>query len=387
MDRRGFTERENALIAFADVDDAAAEGVRARSQSAHRACRTAWCSATRRTLSWSGDRSKIFVGLKPQEAQAPRRDSTAVVEPVGNVDVWHWKDPVIQPVQMVRAQQDRNRTFTAAVLLAREEGRAACRRADGSRADHQGRQLGDRPGRQGLRQRLEAALNDIYRVNTATGERTPMLKAQERTLGLSPDGKYFLYWKDKNVWAYDIAANKHVNITAKAPVSFVNVEEDHVGEKPAYGVAGYTKDGKSVILDHRFDEWVVSLDGSGAPRNLTNGVGAKSQMRFRYVRSTRTTTRRRFGGGGGFGGRGGGGGQTIDLSKPIVLSAFGESTRRRASTQLDGDKLTKLVYEDRSFGRPIKAKNADRVLAHARDVRRLPGLLGHGFANSRILNG
>ena len=40
-------------------------------------------------------------------------------------------------------------------------------------------------------------LNDIYRVSTTTGERTPIIKGQERTLGLSPDGKYLLYWKDK----------------------------------------------------------------------------------------------------------------------------------------------------------------------------------------------
>ena len=57
-------------------------------------------------------------------------------------------------------------------------------------------------------------LSDVYRVSTTTGERTPVLKGQERTLGLSPNGKYFLYWKDKHIWSYDIAADKHVNITA-----------------------------------------------------------------------------------------------------------------------------------------------------------------------------
>ena len=37
-------------------------------------------------------------------------------------------------------------------------------------------------------------------------------------------------------------------------------------------------------------------------------------------------------------------------------------TKKSGYYQLDGDKLTKLVYEDRTFGRPIKAKNTDRVL-------------------------
>src|SRR5262249_18874696 len=157
--------------------------------------------------------------------------------------------------------------------------------------------------------------------------------------GLSPDGKYFLYWKDKHVWSYDIAADKHVNITKLAPVSFVNAEEDHVGEKPAYGISGFTKDGKSVILDHRYDLWTVALDGSAAPKNLTNGEGAKTETRLRYVALDAEGGAPAFGGGGG-GGRGGGGaGVTIDLSKPITLTAFTETDKKAGFYQLDGDKV------------------------------------------------
>ena len=358
MDRRGFTERENTLIAFVDVDDAQPKAF-VLDRKALGGLPDSMVISDKGTLSWSGDRSKIFVGLKAQEAQAPRRDSAAIVEPVGNVDVWHWKDPVIQPVQMVRAQQDRNRTFTAAVLLAEKKVvPLADAKMDRVQINKDGTWAIGQDDKEYVSD-WKPSMTDVYRVNTATGERTPMLKAQERSLGLSPDGKYFLYWKDKHVWAYDISANKHVNITAKAPVSFVNVEEDHPGEKPAYGVAGYSKDGKSVILDNRFDEWLVSLDGSAAPKNLTNGVGAKSQIRFRFVP-------RGAGGappaGGGGGGRGGGAAQTIDLAKPVLLSAFGDVDKKAGFYSLDGDKLTPLVFEDRSFGRPIKAKNSDRVL-------------------------
>ena len=385
VDRRGFTERENSLIAFENVDDAQPKSF-VLDRKALTGLPDSMVLSDKATLSWSGDHSKIFVGLKPQEAQAPRRDSTAVVEPVGNVDVWHWKDPVIQPVQMVRAQQDRNRTFTATVLLTeRKVVPLADTRMDRVQITKDGAWAIGQDDKDYISD-WKPAMSDIYRVNTATGDRTPMLKAQERALGLSPDGRYFLYWKDKQVWSYDIAANKHVNITGKAPVSFVNVEEDHFGEKPAYGVAGYTKDGKSVVLDNRFDEWVLSLDGSGTPRNLTNGVGAKAQMRFRYVRLDADDNAPAVGGGGGFGGRGGGGGQTIDLSKPIVLSAFGDVDKKSGFYSLDGDKLTKLVYEDRSFGRPIKAKNSDRVLLTRETYVEFPDYWVTRIPNSRILS-
>jgi dipeptidyl aminopeptidase/acylaminoacyl peptidase len=357
-DRRGFTQRENALVAFVDVDQAQPKAF-VLDRKALTGLPDSMVLSDRGTLSWSADRSKVFLGLKPQEAQPPRRDSTAIVEPVGNVDVWHWKDPVIQPVQMVRAQQERNRTFTAAVLLAeRKVVPLADARMDRVQITKDGAWAIGQDDKNYISD-WKPSMSDIYRVSTTTGERTPVLEAQERTLGLSPDGKYFLYWKDKQVWSYDIAANRHVNITAKAPVSFVNAEEDHFGEKPAYGIAGYTSDGKSVILDHRYDEWLVSLDGSGTPRNLTNGVGSKSRIRFRYVRLDDDDDRPA--GGGGFGGRGGGA-PTIDLSKPIVLSAFGDADKKSGFYSLDGERLTRLVFEDRSFGRPVKARNADRVL-------------------------
>ena len=363
MDRRGFTEKENTLVAFAGLDGPEpASFVLGRQQLS--GLPDSMVISEKGTLSWSPDHDKVFVGLKPQEARpAVRRDSTAVVEPVGNVDVWHWKDPYIQPVQMVRAQQDRNRTFTASVLLAQKK---VVPLAD-ARMD---RVQITKDGRWGIGQDdktyvddWKPQLSDIYRVSTTTGERTPVLKGQERTLGLSPDGKYFLYWKGGHVWSYDVAADKHVNITKSAPVSFVNVDDDHVGEKPAYGITGYTKDGKSVILDHKYDLWLVPLDGTGAARNLTNGAGTKNELRYRYVRLDSDDPPAGGAPAGFGGGRGGAGSSTtIDLSKPIVLSTFSEPNKKAGFARLDGDKLTTLVLEDRMFGRPIKAKNADRVL-------------------------
>src|SRR5580765_3763453 len=173
---------------------------------------------------------------------------------------------------------------------------------------------------------------DIYRVNTTTGERTLILKNQltgSGTLGISPNGHYFLYWKDNKFQAYDLDAATSRTLAGASPASFVDMEYDHPGPKPSYGIAGYTSDGKSVIVQQRYDLWVLPLDGSAA-RSLTNGAGAKNEMRFRYVR---TEPAEGAGGGpgggpGGGGGRGGGAArQTIDLSKPITLSAYGEYTK------------------------------------------------------------
>src|SRR4029078_2789641 len=134
-----------------------------------------------------------------------------------------------------------------------------------------------------LSRTTRSAVPTCSRVDWTPGGATPIATGLGRTFGLSPSSRYFLYWKDKQVWSYDLAANKTVNITAKAPVSFVNAEADHFGDKPAYGVTGYTKDEKYVILDHRYDLWLLSLDGSEAPRNLTNGAGTAKEKRVAYA--------------------------------------------------------------------------------------------------------
>ena len=70
----------------------------------------------------------------------------------------------------------------------------------------------------------------------------------------------------------------------------------------------------------------VPLDGS-APRNITNGAGAKGEIRFRYVRIEPADARGRRPGGGLVAAADAAAaarrGRSIS-SKPITLSAYGE---------------------------------------------------------------
>ncbi|MCP4727928.1 MAG: S9 family peptidase, partial [bacterium] len=183
---------------------------------------------------------------------------------------------------------------------------------------------------------------DLYCVNTETGERTLILEAQYRTYGISPDSKNFLYWKDSHVWNYKLESNKHTNLTESASVSFIDLESDYAGEKPPYGVAGWTKDENNVILYHKYDLFLQPLDG-GSPTNLTGGYGNDNEIRLRYVR---LDNEEKF----------------IDLSKTNLLSAYGQWTKKSGFCELSKGNLTELILEDRRFGRVYKAQKADRMM-------------------------
>ena len=139
----------------------------------------------------------------------------------------------------------------------------------------------------------------------------------------------------------------------------------------------------------RYDLWALPLDGSAA-RNLTNGAGTKSEIRFRYVRTEpRSEPRQRPAaarGGGGGGGRGGGGAARArrSISRSRSRSRPTASTPRRPGFyELANGELKELVYEDASFSNPVKAAKADKYPLHAPDVRRVPRPARVGSRTSR----
>ena len=69
-------------------------------------------------------------------------------------------------------------------------------------------------------------------IDLATGTRKLALKRARWYNGPSPDGKSFLYYEDGNYHVYSMESGQTRNITAAAPISFVDAEDDHNVIKP-----------------------------------------------------------------------------------------------------------------------------------------------------------
>ncbi len=301
-------------------------------------------------LNWSDDSERIFLGIKEQA------DEREELEGRANVDVYHWADVQPQSVQRVRANREKNRTWASVVNL--DGARLSfVRLADDSMESVTPAGASDWGiGRDPTPYQYEVSWGgskaDYFRVDLDTGERQPLAEGVGRQMGASDDGAWWLFLRDEQVIARDLASGEEVNLTESSGVDFVNRQDDHPYELPTYGVAGWTTDGESAVLYDRYDIWQVPLDG-GEAVNLTRGMGAADRIRFRVTRM----------GGGRGGGFGGGNDEGIDLDEPLFLSAYGDRTKKSGYFEVKkGREPQPLIWLDKSVGRPTKAEDADRII-------------------------
>ena len=281
----------------------------------------------------------IWFGVKKQEPKVKMSKDT-----IPNVDVWHWNDDKIQSVQMVRAGRDRKATMTAVyhydddryIQLADSQ----MDRLITSRHSRYKVGVDDKPYLSDVNWGVSPS--DLYRVDIVSGERVRFADEVNRSLEISPDGRYYIYQMDSALWVYDLEKNQKQNVSKSAPVNFMNMDHPYPHEKPPYGIAGWSKDGKSVIVNHEYDLWLLSLDGSKA-ENLTR-IGTENEIRFRYENMNTDE-------------------EWIDLSKPVMLNAYGEWTKKNGYyTVTKGKDPQKLVFDDAMYGSLQKARLADKIV-------------------------
>jgi dipeptidyl aminopeptidase/acylaminoacyl peptidase len=314
------------------------------------------------TLSVSKDGTRVFFACAPpapekkdEAADAPADETKAVV------DLWSYKDDYIQPIQKVRAERDRNRTYTAAYLIPEHKivqlADSAVETVTPSESaqwvmgsdDREYRPVAD----------YDEHYADAYLIDAVSGARTLLAKKQRGSMTWSPAGRYLLYFDGKDWNTISVPDGRKTNLTSGLGVKFFNEDSDTPGTPPAYGNGGWTRDGKSVLLYDRYDIWRASPDGAGA-RNMTAGYGRAHDLRLRYVRTEAENPGDRW----------------IDGGKPLLLQAenlktFGTGFFRAS---LEGGAPTQLLMSSKYMTAPVKAKDADVYLLTAQTFSEFPDL-------------
>ena len=313
----------------------------------------------RANLNFSLDGSHLFLGTAPPPEPEKNPDEEIPADEKVLVDLWTWKDDYVQPIQKVRAEQDRNRSYRAVydvqakkfVQLADDTMETIAPSNDGSYA------IGSDNRKYRVISDYDPGFTDYYLVNTADGSRKPLLTKQRFNVSLSPGAKYAIYFDGKDWYSYSVASGSTVNLTKDIAVHFYDEDNDVPSTPGSYGIAGWTKDDANVLIYDRYDLWQVAPDGSRA-RNLTDGVGRKEHTELRYVRLDPKE-------------------RSIDPDKPMLLRAENEDTRDSGFYR---DKVNsdappqKLLMAAKNFGNPTKAKDADVLIMTASRFDQFPDI-------------
>ena len=314
-----------------------------------------------RAPQWSEDGATIYVGVAPWPKKIDVKKSD---EDPATVEVWHWQDVNVISEQKLTAARDRDRNAPAAWHLA--TGKLVPLTGN-LKEDVRLPRTGSRVlALDGVPYQNDAMFgrnfSDVYQINLDTGARGEVARHLIPPVEFSPGGRYAMNFKEGDFWIYDLESGAVRNVTKDAKIGLTNKENDYpVSQKPAYGVAGWTRDDRSVIVYDSNDLWEISPNGATKPKRLTDG--SAEEIRYRYVRLSPT------GGGGGGGGRGGRGGagstEPIDLDKPVYLSLEGRWTKKTGYAVLQNGKVDRLLYQDKSVRGLEKARDAETMVYQA----------------------
>lgn len=300
----------------------------------------------RANLSFSLDGSRLFLGAAPPPEPEKNADEEVSADEKVIADLWHWKDDYIQPIQRVRAEQERQRSYRA-VYLTKEKRfvQLADESMENINPSIDGRFA---VGADNRAYRIESDHNpgysDYYVINASDGSRKAIRQKQRGGVSLSPGAKYAIFFDGKDWNSYSVADARVVNLTKSLGVNFYNEDNDTPDLPGSYGLAGWTKDDREVLIYDRYDVWVVSSDGSGA-KNLTDGVGRREKLAFRYVRLDPKE-------------------RSIDPAKTLLLRADNEETRDEGfyRERIGGGLPDKLLMGAKGYNNPTKAKDADVLM-------------------------
>jgi dipeptidyl aminopeptidase/acylaminoacyl peptidase len=293
-------------------------------------------------------------GTTMQFAVAPPPEDTVPADSLvgkARFDLWHWKDPALQPTQLLQVNQARNRTYTAVYHIPTKKLVQLTTDSFPSVQISDDAKIGLQST--GVPYDIERMWgdggNDVYLTDPATGARKLVAKKITGNAQLSPGGRYIVYF-DQNEWhTYNVATGKVTNITASTPSVHFEQETHSTPDDPGpWGIAGWTKDDRSVLINDRFDVWELDPTGTKPPVVLTDSLGRRENLTLRVLDLGRDADER-----------------FVDTTKPVWLSAFDEDTKASGfyKTRLDGRHAPeKVVMGDVRYGNPSKARNAETYL-------------------------
>ncbi len=319
-------------------------------------------------LKFSKSGKLIQFGIQPI---LPPKDTTLPEFERAGLDIWHYNDPALQPVQLKNLEADLKATEPvlynvlndSVVYLGKIKDKNILFTQDGD--GHFAYSIQDStyeiPSQwQGY------SLKDIYAINTHTGKRNLLQKAWKGNLFKSSfDGSRIIFYDEilKKYYAFD--SRNQTKVTIAKDIKFPLFDEDNdVPDDPnAYGIAKWMDDNESIIIYDRYDLWLVDVNGIKPSISLTKGRLSKTVFRFVETNEDR---------------------QAFMSNDTLLLKGYNEIDKSESISLLTmGNKqhtvINKLPMHITSIE---KAKYANEMVVMQEDEKTAPNLFTYQFSNN-----
>ncbi len=295
-------------------------------------------------ITWSNSGDRLFVKIKDYSEKETGADS--LINDDSSVQVWHWKDKKLLSERIMEYDDEDNEVFDAVFF---PDSKKLIQLTDKSMQNILYPEGTDtwaigRDNREYISD-WDVTKNDLYRVNLNTGERNLIEEkyASFYSSGLefSPDGEEIIMWDGKDYWLYEFASDSKRNITEGLDISFVDEDYDLFGFSPDYGILGWVKDQNSVLVQHKYDLWLLPTEGGNTLTNLTGSLSTRDSIRYRledYSFAYEEEIEDRY----------------IDLSERNFLYGFDPKTKESGYFNLQNNSLTELIYGAQSYSAPYR---------------------------------
>jgi len=314
-----------------------------------------WTVSENANIAFSKTGNRLFVGtvgiLPVKDTSLPDFDRVSV-------DVWHYNDDYIQPVQIKTLDNELRRNYTARVdvntkelvQLGNERFRNVIPTKEG---DGDVFYASSDYGKRIASQWQGYSIGDIYAINPQNGSSEMISKDFKGNL-IQPSysGKYLLFFDERKggYFVYNSTTKKNYAIAKDIKVSLSDEENDVPDEPNAYGVVKWMENDKYVLLYDRYDVWQVDPEGIEKSVILTDGRKVKTAMRY-----VNTDPDEKF----------------IKPGQKMLMRLFDEKDKSSGLAVLDlgmNHAVTLLFKEPVNMGFAIqKAKDAD-VLAYTKET-------------------
>lgn len=312
---------------------------------------------------FSENGERILIGVAPL---LPPKDTTIVEFETASLDLWHWRDPLVQPQQLAERKRKERQTYTGLLIPSlpnhfrpiADKDKPYCTVSD------------EGNGRFVLLWSDDAYLienqwdispkYDTWVLDLETGRLDTIATPLAANPSISPAGN-FIYWWDahQRQWiARDNRDGNMTNLTASLPVNFWNEKNDIPFLPGSYGIAGWTENDDDILVNDAFDIWKIDPDGKNPPVNITEGAGRNDSTTFRYIN---TDPEERF----------------IDLNRRLLLFAFDNHSKQSGYytlEQIGKEPLKRKIMDNYSFSSLIKAKEKDICLFRKGNFQTYPDL-------------